>query len=144
MELTRLQALRAAQQRMAACIAVSPTELGRLQLGVIGCRKVIEGDVQSLLQAKDLHLNGPRLEGLDDVLAAVREVSPQDFPRFAMTVRDTLQARQRSDGHFISGISNNDSFENRGDNTFGTATTVMTLMVLDDRESEILQRPSGR
>jgi hypothetical protein len=139
MELTRFEALRAAQSRMAAGEVVSPRELLGLERDAIGCRRVLEEEVQALLKTRDLHLNGPRLEGLDEVLAAVREVAPQDFPRFAMTVRDTLQARQRSDGHFIADIFNNDSIASRGENTFGTATTVMTLMELDNREKEILE-----
>jgi hypothetical protein len=144
MDQARCEALRGVHRRMAAGVAVSPQELVALQLEALRFRRVLEEHVQAVLRAKSLHLYGPRLAGLEDALAAVQEVAPNDFPRFAMTVRNTLQVRQRSDGHFISGISNDDSLENRGDNTFGTSTTVMTLMYLDAREGKIIGGATAR
>jgi hypothetical protein len=136
--------LRSAVRRMQSGISVPPAELASLQRECVTCHQVLGEQVRLLVAQQQLHIWGPFLAGMEDAVAAVNECAPESLPAFGMTLRNTLLLRGRFDGHFISGISIDDAKENRGDNTFGTATSVMTLMLLDDLEGKILPAPSGR
>jgi hypothetical protein len=77
---------------------------------------------------------GPALPCIPDLLNALREAAPEELPAVKKVLIESLLARQKaSDGRFVSGFWVDESkHPNRGDNTFGTATSVDILMQLED------------
>jgi hypothetical protein len=129
-DLTSRSLLADVKRRQAQGEEVKPTEIVPLEKHAAEARERLVDVVQKFTTARMTKVAGPALDAFPEVLAALQELAPAEAEALKLVLRDELLKRQRSDGHFKSGLSNADSKPQRGDNTFGTATTLRTLMLI--------------
>jgi len=84
----------------------------------------------AILVTEKIRCRGAALDCLPSLILAVREFAPAEAPAFENKLTLALLSRQQHDGHFIAGTGT----WGRGDNTFGTSTTLPTLILLADRK----------